>query len=274
LESEGVVYAFETKWLKADGSQIDISESARAIKDENGEVIYYEGIIEDITDRKKAERALIEAKEKAEEMSRLKSNLLANVSHELRTPLIGITGYSEMLMDELKDPERKQMAESILTSGNRLTKTLDLILDLSLFESDSMRLNLEKVNIVNVIKEIVESYDLSAIKDGVDFNFESQGDNIECMIDRNALSRIVDYLIDNAAKFTHEGSIRVNLFSDEKNVMLQITDTGVGIPKEKMKVIFNPFRQVSEGNERLYEGTGLGLTLTNKYVKLLKEKYP
>jgi len=177
-----------------------------------------------------------------------------------------------MLMDELKDPERKQMAESILTSGNRLTKTLDLILDLSLFESDSMRLNLEKVNIVNVIKEIVESYDLSAIKDGVDFNFESQGDNIECMIDRNALSRIVDYLIDNAAKFTHEGSIRVNLFSDEKNVMLQITDTGVGIPKEKMKVIFNPFRQVSEGNERLYEGTGLGLTLTNKYVKLLKGK--
>lgn len=272
MEREEVVYGFEIKWQKGDGSLIDLSESARAVKDENGNLIYYEGIIEDITDRKRAESALVEAKEKAEEMSRLKSNLLANVSHELRTPLIGITGYSEMLKDELEDPERKQMAESILTSGIRLTKTLDLILDLSLFESDSMRLKLEKVNIVNVINEIVDSYEFSEIKDGVDFNFESQSNYIECMIDRNALSRMVNYLLDNAIKFTHEGSINIKLFSDDKNVVMQITDTGVGIPKEKMNVIFNPFRQVSEGNERLYEGTGLGLTLTSKYAKLLKGK--
>lgn len=272
MESEGVVYGFETKWLKADGSQIDISESARAIKDENGNVIYYEGIIEDITERKKAEEALIVAKEKAEEMNRLKSIFLANVSHELRTPLIGITGYSEILRDELEDPERKQMAESILFSGNRLTKTLDLILDLSLFESDNIHLKLDKVNIVNMLKEIVDSYEFSVAKERVVFNFETQRDNIECMIDRNALSRIVSHLLDNAAKFTHEGSISVKLFSDDENVMLQIIDTGVGIPKEKMDVVFDPFRQVSEGNERLYEGAGLGLTITQKYAKLLKGK--
>lgn len=269
MESEGVVYAFETKWLRANGSEIDISESARAIKDENGNVIYYEGIIEDISDRKKTERVLIEAKEKAEEMNRLKSIFLANVSHELRTPLIGITGYSEMLKDELEDPERIQMAESILTSGNRLTKTLDLILDLTLFESDNMSLKLEKVNIVNVLKDIIDSYEFSAIKDGVVFKFESQSNNIECMIDRNALSRMTNYLLENAVKYTHKGSISIKLFSDDKNVVLQITDTGVGIPKEKMKIIFDPFRQVSEGNERLYQGTGLGLTLTKKYAKLL-----
>jgi PAS domain S-box-containing protein len=266
LDNEGAIHGFEIKWKKPDGTVVDLRENARAVTDENGNVIYYEGIFEDITEKKRAEEELIKAKEKAEEMSRLKSTFLANMSHELRTPLIGITGFANMLMEEAINEENKQMAENILQSGERLSRTLDLILDLSMLESDNLKIKRSKVNIVDAVEKSSYYCEQAVRKKGLEFNFEKNGKEIYCNVDKDLFGRVIHYFLDNSIKFTHKGSIGVNVFSNGK-ATIQITDTGIGIPKDKLNVIFEPFRQASEGYERKYEGTGLGLTLAKKFIE-------
>ena len=268
LDNEGAIYGFEIKWKKPDGTIVDLRENARAVSDENGNVIYYEGIFEDITEKKRAEEELIKAKEKAEEMSRLKSTFLANMSHELRTPLIGITGFANMLMEEAINEENKQMAENILQSGERLSRTLDLILDLSMLESDNLKVKRSKVNIVDAVEKSSYYCEQAVRKKGLEFNFEKNGKEIYCNVDKDLFGRVIHYFLDNSIKFTHKGSIGVKVFSNGK-ATIQITDTGIGIPKDKLNVIFEPFRQASEGYERKYEGTGLGLTLAKKFIEEL-----
>ncbi len=268
IEKEGIVHAFETRLITKDGYVIDVNVNAKAIRDEKGKVIFYEGVIEDITTRKEAERALINAKEKAEELNRLKSSLLTNISHELRTPLIGITGYAELLLDETDDEPKKQMLEDILLSGKRLTNTVDLIMDLAMLESESFELVKEKLNITEVLEETCLTYEYVARKKGLGFVFEKGKNEIFIEADKRLLSRAVKYVLDNAVKFTKKGSIKVCV-SANHNVEIKIIDTGIGIPKDKMDIIFKPFRQVSEGFDRYYEGTGLGLTLARKFIEAL-----
>jgi signal transduction histidine kinase len=121
------------------------------IKDNNGKITHLLVTQEDVTEKKKNLEELILAKEKAEEANRVKNVFLANMSHELRTPLIGILGYSEMLANELIQPEKLEMAKGIIRSGNRLLNTLNLILDLTRIESDRFEINLKIVNLIDEI---------------------------------------------------------------------------------------------------------------------------
>lgn len=266
----------EYRFLKNDGSFAYIIDRGYIIRDRDGKAVRMVGAMTDITDRKKAELEMINAKEKAEEMSRLKSNFLANMSHELRTPMVGINGFSKLLMRELDDPDLHEMAQAIYNSGVRLTKTLNLILDLSKIESDKMELSLTEVNLVTLVVSASEIfYGVAGLKQ-LSFHVITHDEKVCAKIDESLFNSVIDNLLNNAFKFTDEGSILVEVgyeyASGNKFATVKIKDTGIGISNDMLEVIFNEFRQVSEGTGRNFEGSGLGLTVTKKLVEIMRGK--
>ncbi len=234
-------------------------------------VVGLSAISYDITERKRAEMELKAAKEKAEEMNRLKSNFLANMSHELRTPLMGILGYADLLNDEIQKPEHKKMIKDILSSGKRLSETLQLILDLANTESNQIKKVEKLIDVNKIIKDCIKRYDNLAQKKNLQINYTEK--SIMAYIDARLLSRIVDNLLNNALKYTNIGHIDVEI-DDEiivgvKHLFIKITDTGIGISKKDQAIIFEEFRQASEGWSRNFEGTGLGLTIAKKMTEIM-----
>ena len=241
------------------------------IVNEDGKITHFIAVKEDITEKKKMIEELIRAKEKAEEMNKVKSVFFANMSHELRTPLNGILGFSELLQEELSsDSDLKGMAETINKSGNRLLETLNMILNISKLEAEMVDLNFKKINIVPLIEETVRLYSPIAQRKNIDLRFITSRDNIDCLLDINLLNSVVNNLVNNALKYTKAGSVSVEVNAGDENAVIKVSDTGIGIPKSKQQRIWEAFRQVSEGFNRSFEGTGLGLTITKKYVGLLK----
>ncbi|MBI5324285.1 MAG: PAS domain S-box protein [Ignavibacteriae bacterium] len=228
----------------------------------------------DITEQRRAVDEIVKAKEKAEEMNRLKSSFLANMSHELRTPMNGILGFSEILQLEEKLDIVRDIANVINKSGKRLMNTLNSILNLSHIESGEVKPESQIVNIIDVVYNSVELIRNEADKKGLKLYLESNVDSLYTLSDERMLSEIISNLINNAVKFTQEGSIKVNISNENIDslewAIIEVTDTGIGIEESDYGRIFDEFRQVSEGLSRSFEGTGLGLTICKKYVNLLK----
>lgn len=242
--------------------------------DAKGHTTHYVAIKEDITQKKEMERMLIEAKEKAEEMNRLKSNFLANMSHELRTPMIGILGYSELLKSELaSNPDLLELATVINRGGNRLMETLNQILDLTRIESGNLEVNYERIELNTLVKESIQLFEENAKQKNLVIKHSSQRDSISIYSDARLLTLALNNLINNAIKFTNSGFVSVEVKTDslpEGNMaVISVHDTGIGIPVDKQDIIFGEFRQASEGYSRSFEGTGLGLTLTKKAIEIL-----
>jgi PAS domain S-box-containing protein len=239
----------------------------------NGEITNFIALKEDITELKRINDELIEAKEKAEEMNRLKSYFFANISHELRTPFVGIIGFSELLSERLKEPNEQKMAEAILTSSKRLTDTLNKILDISKLEFDKMELYPVEVNISDLIDNMANLFSKSASKKNTAISTDLISVPHTWNTDERMLREILNNLISNAVKFTSEGEIKITVsLSGEEQLVIKVSDTGVGIPEEKQDIIWQEFRQASEGYSRSFEGTGLGLSITKKYTQLLGGK--
>lgn len=269
LSSRIQIASFEKRYLKKDGGIIWGHVSMSLVRDVNDIPSFFVVQISDITRQKQAEKDLIEAKEDAEVMNRLKSNLLANMSHEMRTPLISILGYSELIQEEKVKPEIKMMANNINLGGTRLLTTLDNLLQFSKIESENYKPNLFEVDINHTLKDVIYNFTKSVEKKGLKLytNFESK--NLIGFFDDVLLTEVFTNLIENAIKFTAKGNIMISTNSNEESLIITIADTGVGIPVEKQKLIFEEFRQVSEGLSRGYEGTGLGLTIAQNFVKLM-----
>lgn len=241
--------------------------------------IFYKGekvileIFNDISDKKKLITEITEAKNKAEEMNRLKSNFLANMNHELRTPLNGIMGFASILFDELQEEEYIQMAESIIDSSKRLSATLNLLLELSTVESDKILMDTKVLEVNELVNRVVKSLNTDAVKKHLKLEIISDYDLIYARLDDYYFPHVIHNLIDNAIKYTNEGEIKVVVGVENDNdgsyFYISVIDTGIGIPSEKIDLIWEEFRQVSEGLNRNYEGTGLGLTIVKKIVKLL-----
>lgn len=233
-------------------------------------------IVRDITAQKRITDELIRAKEEAERVNRLKSVFLANMSHELRTPMNGILGFSEILLSTLNDENTKEMAKTIHTSGKRLLQTLNLILDLSRVEANKQEIKLNPLELNAFLARLVKLFNPLARKKNLELSFVSQVPLLHLLTDGNLLEHVVNDLVNNAIKFTNEGRIVVSLEVDAQSsdscVNIRIIDTGIGIPRHLHEVIFDAFRQASEGYERSYEGTGLGLTISKGYVELLGGK--
>jgi len=254
---------------RKDGSEFPIYLSTTVIEKKDGEPNYLIGIAIDITERKRAEQELIEAKEKAEEMNRLKSNFLSNMSHELRTPLNGILGYAEVLSSSLEDEEFAKMSQTIHDSGTRLSETLNLILDLSKAETEKNDILAKNISILPIVQKVTKHFSEDAAKKNLQMEIIIPDENIIANLDANLFERAVSNLVNNAVKFTNRGKITVEAGSEKGFAFIKIKDTGIGIPDDKIELIWEEFRQVSEGISRSYEGTGLGLTISKRIIELM-----
>ncbi len=235
----------------------------------NGEVIGYDGLISDITERKEFERQLILAKEKAEEMNRLKSSLLANLSHELRTPLIAIMGCSELIQEEHTSEYLQGLAVKINNGGKRLLTTFNKLLQFSKLESEHIRPKITRLNVTALLYKVVQNFRDDIAKKGLQLITEIDPDPFYCYLDETLLREIFTNILSNAYKFTDEGHITICLKRTERFLNFSVIDTGIGISKEHKDIVFNEFRQASEGFGRFYEGTGLGLTIVKRFVNIL-----
>lgn len=262
---------FEYSYNKKDGSCLFLSLNISKIDITKNETLLL--IIRDITENKKLSNELIDAKEKAEEMNRLKSNFLANISHELRTPLNSILGFASLLIEELESAEHKMMCDRIHQSGKRLLTTLNNIIDLSRIESNKVDSSFSHLNLFESIDLVVKNYKEAVVEKGIFLKTIVKKDNLITFLDENIFQKIVANIISNAIKFTHQGGIFIIIESETINDthwgIIKIKDTGIGIAKEHYNLIFDEFRQVSEGVIRNFDGSGLGLSITKKFIELM-----
>lgn len=271
IENGYKIINVETVEKKIDGSEIILLNNSIGILSGNKLKAIWGSQI-DITDRKKFESELKTAKEKAEEANRIKSNFLSNMSHELRTPLIGILGYAEILMEEFKNTPYEEMASIIFQSGNRLLETLNSILTISKIESEKLTINYSHFDLQNILKEVVALFQSLAIKKNITISTHCSHENMNIYSDSKIIREILNNLVNNAIKYTQSGSviIQATINFELNKLFLSVSDTGIGIPEDKMEIIFEEFRQVSEGLSRSFEGVGLGLAICKKYVQILK----
>ena len=253
----------EIKWLW---------ERGRGVFDENGELQFLEGYIEDITESKKDKTELIKAKEKAEESDRLKSAFLANISHEIRTPMNGILGFAELLKEPDLAPQNQiEFINVIETSGQRMLNIINDLIDISKIESGETTLRIKKTNVLNMLQELYLFFTPEVNQKDIKIDFlcdlDPEDSNIET--DSQKLNQIMTNLIKNAVKFTGKGSISFGCQKQNSKLKFFVTDTGPGIPTDQKNIIFERFRQGNMHLTRKYEGAGLGLAISKAYVELL-----
>jgi PAS domain S-box-containing protein len=239
-------------------------------KDHQGGILI---IAKDISRLKQVEAEMRKAKEHAEAANVAKSRFLANMSHEIRTPLNGILGIAEILKDEIADKTQNEYLDIIRTSGQNLAKLINDILDLSKIESGKLTLEKVPFKFAEKILANIQSYKYLAEQKGLDFNCNIDHQIPEIITgDSVRINQIIVNLVGNAIKFTETGSVDVSfaLHSGDNNIITikgEVTDTGIGIPKEKEKLIFESFAQADDSVTRKFGGTGLGLTIVENLVK-------
>lgn len=274
LEQKGALNNYEIRLLHKKGYELWVTESSRVVKDENDKIKYFEGIMEDITQRRNAEIALKQAKSESDLANRAKSEFLANMSHELRTPLNAIIGFSEIIKNEVFGPvgqkEYNEYAADIYNSGRRLLKVINEILDVSKITAGDRQLNETLVNINDAVRSccalILPKMEASSLTLENDLS-----DDIPAIIGEElAIKQMVMNLMSNAVKFTQSGGhiiITSDLDKDE-HFRLSITDTGIGMDTEEVQKAISPFGQLDSSLGRENSGTGLGLTLVDSLIKL------
>ena len=226
----------------------------------------------DDREREELIKELYQAKEKAEESDRLKSAFLANMSHEIRTPMNGILGFAELLENTDTTPEeKKRYLEIIRKSGNNLLNLINDIIDIAKIESGQIDLTLSATNISELLKEIFIFFKPETEKKGLQFScdFEQMDENLVIETDRDKVYAVLINLIKNAIKYTDEGSVEFGYMVNNELITFFVNDTGIGIPKERQKDIFNRFVQVDNQNKKAAQGSGLGLAIASSYVNML-----
>lgn len=247
-----------------------------AIINNKGDITHFVAIKNDVTRQKEAEEEIRRAKEKAEDSDRLKTAFLANMSHEIRTPMNAIVGLSKLLVDtEISLEERKSFTNIINDNSQALLKLIEDIIDVSKIEAGQISINKGECLINKLLDEIHGTFKTQIQNQGnrnivLSVHKELDDRNATIITDPHRLRQILVNLVGNSYKFTREGSIEFGYEREgDDKLRFFVKDTGIGISKEKAKVIFNRFRQGEDSSKRNYGGAGLGLTISKSLVEML-----
>ncbi|MBK9099542.1 MAG: response regulator [bacterium] len=225
-----------------------------------------------IRTRQEYEMSKFEA-QKLHEVDELKSRFFTNISHEFRTPLTLILGPAKQIFEKVKDEKIKSEISMIHRNARKLLGLVNQLLDISKLESGNMKLQTSPQNIVSLLEALLLSFTSYAERKRITLKFNSVEDEIIVYLDKDKIEKIVTNILSNAFKFTADGgSVETNVSRNENYIDISISDTGIGIPKEKMSKIFDRFYQLDGSHTREQEGTGIGLALTKELVELHKGK--
>jgi PAS domain S-box-containing protein len=265
----GDVWFGELKNKKKNGEFYWESLIISPIADKDGVITNFVSIGQDITEKKKLVDELKKAREEAEKANMLKSEFVAMISHEIRTPVNVMVNYANLLLEEFIDNSSELAMlsrEGIQTAGNRLIKTVELLLNLSMIETGNVELDIKKNDLAEIIDEIKKEFQNQAADKGLKLSADILTENTISLCDKYSIVQILSNLLDNAIKFTEEGNVSIKLYQNKKGKkVISVEDTGIGIDKAELKNIFNPFWQAHRGYTRDFDGLGLGLSVVKKY---------
>jgi len=266
---------FEANLVLKDGNVIQCVSNMRLIYNTKGRILAVDGVARDITYLKKASEELLKAKEIAEKSLKVKESFLANMSHEIRTPMNGIIGMIDLLNDTPLNHHQKVYVQTIKRSSETLMNILNDILDLSKIEAGKMELRLTSISLSSVIEKLHALFYQQAFSKQIDFSFEVD-DAIPnfVMADETRLLQILANLTSNAIKFTEKGQVKIKAYvlraaKKRITIKIEISDSGIGIPADKLNMLFEYFSQVDTTVTKTYSGTGLGLAISKELAKLM-----
>ena len=264
----------EAMGRRKDGGEFPLELSVSEFWD--GEQKIFTGIIHDITERKKIQEALGKAKREAEAASQAKGRFLANMSHEIRTPMNSVIGYLDLsLEDTALGGRTKKNLFTAVRSARTLLRLLNDILDVSKMEAGKMALEHSKFNLGFLLDDVMDAFQAKANEKSIKLNYSFHPDITQCYLgDQIRMRQVLINLLGNALKFTEKGSVSVQVVpGDEPGTLhFTVTDTGIGIPADKIENILEPFTQADVATTRRFGGTGLGTTISRQIVELMGGK--
>jgi two-component system, sensor histidine kinase and response regulator len=271
----GGEFSSEYRFQSPEGKVTWVLGSAVGFRDEAGALTGYLGSILDITERHAAEQSLAVSRDAAESANRAKSEFLANMSHEIRTPMNGILGLTDLLLDTQLSVEQRESMEMVKSSAESLMTVINDILDFSKIEAGRLELDPVEFRLHDVLTDTLKPLAMRADQKRLKLVCRIQSNVPERVVgDPGRLRQVLINLVGNALKFTERGSVEVRATLRAQSpagfsIRFAVTDTGIGIPLEKQRLIFEAFAQVDSSTTRKFGGTGLGLTISSRLVELM-----